>query len=408
MFARTAWLAGVSSVVFAILFLGIGRSVAGLPAMRAAAAMMAEVIARDADAAGQSTEAPPSPRLRDEALAHTLMWRAFADALEEKLGPGTKLAVRADAQGAIVWVRVPSSGRWARWHTRLPSNGLRAGLLATLGAVAAAVLVGGVLLARQITGPLRTLAGIADRFAAGEQPEETPLRGPKEVRHVHEAFLRLRHALLGAEQEREAMLAGVSHDMRTPISRLRFALELYGEGASLRLQDEIGRELQELERAAARFVAYARANYEEPFGPIVLDALVSAAIQMSGAAEVVTFEAGAPRPVPIQSGNVQALVENLLQNAFRHGSAPFHVRTEQSADEVGLIVRDGGGGIPRACHDEALQPFVRLAEQDASGSGLGLAIVARVAKRHGGRVELRNGTGGFEVRVTLSGGQECR
>ena len=402
MFARTALLAAASGVVFAVLFLAVSRSLAGLPAIRASAAMLAEVLQRDPQAVVHSSEGPPPARLRDQALARTLIWRTFADVLEEKLGPSATLTIRADEDGAIVWARLPASGRWARWHTDLPSDGLRAGVLAMLIAIVVAVLVGGVLLARQITGPLRKLAAIADQLAAGVPRLDAPLRGPKEVRRVHEAFQRLCASLRVAEQEREAVLAGVSHDMRTPISRLRFALELYGEGATPRLLDEVERELQDLEQAATRFIAYSRSNYEEPFDLTALDALVASVIRSHRFAGNVAFEPGAPEPASIQPGNVHALVENLLENARKHGAAPIHVRTSQSADEVQLIVRDGGNGIPATDHAAALQPFIRLAEQDAPGSGLGLAIVARVARRHNGRVEMRNRAQGFEVRVTLS------
>jgi signal transduction histidine kinase len=306
MFARTALLAAASGLVFAVLFLAVGRRVAGLPAIRASAATLAQLLERDPRAVAQSSGGPPPARLRDEALARTLLWRTFAGVLEEKLGPGVKLAIRADENGAVVWARIPASGNWARWHTELPSDGLRAGVLAMLASVAAAVLVGGVLLARQITGPLR------------------------------------------------------------------------------------------------QFIAYARSNYEEPFDLAVLDELVASAIRSRSFEGGVAFEPGAPVPALLQPGNVHALVEHLLENARKHGATPIHVRTRQSAGEVQLIVRDGGNGIPETDQVAALQPFVRLAEQEAPGSGLGLAIVARVAKRHNGRVEMRNGPDGFEVRATLS------
>jgi hypothetical protein len=133
-----------------VLFLAVGRRVAGLPAIRASAATLAQLLERDPRAVAQSSGGPPPARLRDEALARTLLWRTFAGVLEEKLGPGVTLEIRADENGAVVWARIPASGNWARWHTERPSDGLRAGVLAMLASVAAAVLVGGVLLARQM------------------------------------------------------------------------------------------------------------------------------------------------------------------------------------------------------------------------------------------------------------------
>jgi two-component system osmolarity sensor histidine kinase EnvZ len=278
-------------------------------------------------------------------------------------------------------------------------------VLATLIAILAAA----ALLARQLTHPLRRLASIADRFAAGEPPEEAPVGGPVEVRHVQQAFLRMSRTLLAAEREREALLAGVSHDLRTPISRMRLAVGLYGEDANPRLLEEIEHDLGELEQAMAQFIAYARSNHAEAGALAVLDEIVSAVIDarrvaQEGGAVAIGFEPGAPAALHLETFNVQRVVENLVDNAVRHGRPPVHVRTEQSDLFATLVVRDAGAGIPEEKRQAVLQPFVRLASSDAksAGSGLGLAIVERIAHRHGGTVTLSNVPGGFEVRVTFS------
>jgi two-component system osmolarity sensor histidine kinase EnvZ len=404
MFARTALLISASGLAFAILFLAVGRIFAGPPAIRASAMTLAELLERDpAIAAHAQAAGPPPSTWRDKVLAQTLLWRTFADVLTDRLGPRAGLEVRAHVEGAIIWVRMPPDGKWIHWQTSLPASNIRAGASALLIAIGVAITIGGVLMARQVTRPLRKLAIVADQLSAGELPGDETFTGPLEVRRVYDAFQRLCTSLQAAEREREALLAGVSHDMRTPISRVRFALELYGEGAAPRLVDELSSNLQELEQAASRFIAYARSHYDEPFSPTSVDSLVEASIEARGLARIVEFEARAPEPTFLQRDNVHALIDNLLDNAVKHGRRPIRIRTLQTGPELIVSVKDGGDGIPPARHAEVLQPFTRLAESTASGSGLGLAIVERVTKRHGGRVEMRNSSKGFEVRVTLFG-----
>lgn len=135
---------------------------------------------------------------------------------------------------------------------------------------------------------------------------------------------------------------------------------------------------------------------------MVLDDVVRAAIAARADAPSIDCEGGAPRAVNVEKSNVRRLVDNLLENAARHGAPPVRVRTAQTSHDVTLIVTDGGAGIDVEHHATALAPFARLAAADTPGSGLGLAIVERIARRHGGRVAMARTSAGFEVRVTLA------
>lgn len=356
--ARTMVLAAVSALAVALMLLAIGRTFTGTPAIRASAVSLAELLKRDpAIAARAQAEGPPPARWSDKLLAQTILWRVFSNELSDRLGTDTALEVRGHDAGTIVWVRLPPSGKWIHWQTQFKATGLRAGVLA----ISVVALIGGVWFAR-----------------------------------------RLKHrSLQAAENAREAILAGVSHDMRTPISRARFALELYGDGAGPQLVEEVESNLHELEAAADRFVDYARSNYDEPFTPTSFDTLVQAAIDARTSSGTIEFDAGAPGCMSLQLRNARALIGNVLDNALKHGAPPIRARTRQRGTELVFSVKDSGAGIPPSHHAEVLQPFTRLPASAAPGSGLGLAIVARVARRHGGRVELRNLDDGFEVRVTL-------
>ena len=405
MFARTALLICAVGLVVAALLVSLQRQ-AALPAVRTFAVTIAELMSRDETLRREARpEGPPLVDWRDRLLAATPAWRAFSGELSARLGPGTQLEIRSSSAGPVVWVHLPASSGWVTRQIDLPRPELRGRLLGVTLGLLAAVLVGAALLARQLTGPLRRLAGIADRFGAGEPPTHEPVGGPVEIRNVQRAFVRLWDSLQSAEQEREALLAGVSHDLRTPVSRMRFALGLHGEGAPAQLVEELEHDLDELEQIAAQFVAYARSNYEEQSEQIALDTLVSAAVDAAsgtrnGTASI-DWHGAAARPVTLESANVRRLVTNLIDNALRHGKPPVRVRTEQTAHDVTIVVRDGGSGINAADQRAALEPFVRLGAQDAPGSGLGLAIVERIARRHGGAVSMRQTRDGFEVRVTI-------
>jgi two-component system osmolarity sensor histidine kinase EnvZ len=408
MFARTAWL--ILAVVLALfaLLLFVQRSVTVFPAMRTSAAAIAELLQHDPAALAEARlPGPPETTWRDRVLAASPVWRTFSSELRERLGPQAQLEIRGQEAGPVIWVRLPRAPGWIARQMDLPSNDLRGVFLVVVLGVVVAIFGSAALLARQLTDPLRRLAKMADRFAAGVPPGETAVGGPAEIRQVQQAFTRLSHSLRSAEQEREALLAGVSHDLRTPIGRMRLAVGLYGEGADPKLVEELEHDLDELEQAAGQFIVYARSSHEEATSLEVLDDLVDAVVTAwaclpHGDALEIDWKGGAVRPIQLEARNVKRVVENLLDNAARHGRAPIVVRTEQSERQVALIVRDAGLGIAAADHVTALQPFVRLTGAESSGSGLGLAIVDRIARRHGGAVSMTASENGFEVRVTFA------
>ncbi|MGA7986528.1 MAG: ATP-binding protein, partial [Burkholderiales bacterium] len=228
--------------------------------------------------------------------------------------------------------------------------------------------------------------------------------GPRELRTVADAFNRMTRDLASMERERAMVLAGISHDLRTPLARLRLGLEILGgERATA---EGMATDIDEIDAVIGQFLDFARGEHE---GQAVrdLDAL---------AAEVVEGYVRRGKQVSLERGNVPPLrfaqmalrraLANLIDNALRYAGEPVLVRTRRERGATLIEVLDRGPGIPAAEAERLKQPFTRLdsSRGGVGGSGLGLAIVERVARAHGGRLDLlpRDG-GGLLVRLTLAG-----
>jgi two-component system osmolarity sensor histidine kinase EnvZ len=265
-------------------------------------------------------------------------------------------------------------------------------------------LVAAWLIASRIAGPLAQLAGAAARVGRGETPAPLPEQGPRELRTVAAAFNRMTRDLARSERERATVLAGISHDVRTPLSRLRLALEM--SGGERGEADAMSADIDEIDQVIGQFLEFARGE-SEPRVPTDLGALVAEIAEhfaRRGDALRVT-DVAAGEPLPLARLSLRRAIVNLVDNALRYGAAPVEIAARRERNAAVVEVRDRGPGIPAHEVERLKQPFTR---QDASragrgGAGLGLAIVERVALAHGGRLELlpRPG-GGLVARLTLA------
>jgi two-component system osmolarity sensor histidine kinase EnvZ len=296
-----------------------------------------------------------------------------------------------DGRGAIgiplLALRAP-----LRWTTVL---WLLAGALIVLAAAAWA--------ARGLVLPLRTLADAAPGLLAGAAPPPWPPGAATELAELSAAFERAAADTRSAAQERGLMLAGLSHDMRTPLARLVVALELL-DGVDPSIRAGMQADIAELDAILDQFVAFVRdgrdeAAVEVDLGSLLDDAL--AAQRRGGHAFARTGEAHvAVRGKPMA---LRRAVDNLLGNAVRHGHAPREVALQRDGAAAVICVRDRGPGVPAAQLAELGRPFYRAdAARSTPGSGLGLATVARVAAWHDGGLVLANRDGGgFEARLRV-------
>jgi Signal transduction histidine kinase len=203
----------------------------------------------------------------------------------------------------------------------------------------------------------------------------------------------MQHALKTLESNRTIMLAGVSHDLRTPLSRLRLALEMLQLPAPPAL-DPLIQDLEEIDRIIDQFLDFAR---DRPHYPLHLRALapLAMACQERFVSRGIPVSLDIPPSLPKVCFNERALeriLNNLLENAVRYGKPPFHLSLMQKGKAVCLVIRDHGEGIPAQEIPHLLQPFTRRESSRGGppGSGLGLAIVARIIDLHHGTLELRS------------------
>lgn len=250
--------------------------------------------------------------------------------------------------------------------------------------------------------PIQRLARAAEAFGRGERH---PLRigGATEVRAAGYAFVEMRERIERHIEQRTLLLSGVSHDLRTPLTRLRLSLSLLSDEPEA---TAMARDLSEMEALIDRFLEFARAQSTED--PVLTDLAALVQDRCSGRDGVI-LEAVGPGPFAMVRPQVLSrAVDNLVGNALRYG-VRARVQLGISGDMAEIVIEDAGPGIPADQIDRALRPFVRLdaSRGGASGSGvgLGLAIVADAVRSHGGKLHLGQGEtpgyGGLRARILV-------
>jgi len=262
-----------------------------------------------------------------------------------------------------------------------------------------------ILFIRNQVRAIERLAEAAEAFGRGELVPRFKPHGAREVRQAATAFLAMRDRIQRHIEQRTALLASVSHDLRTPLTRLRLELAL---APKFKRAAAMQSDMDEMEHMIDEYLAFAKGEAGEAPQVIAIAPLLIAAgedVKRAGAEVQVIAPEGLTaslRPLAIK----RALM-NLAGNAASHGE---HVRLSARALASGgieITVEDDGPGIPEAMHDEAFRPFSRLDEsrnQNRKGVGLGLAIARDVARGHGGDITLdRSDMGGLKAIIRLPG-----
>lgn len=330
--------------------------------------------------------------------------RIFAAEVRRQLGPDTRLATERDGlPGFWVSFRIDSDEYWVMLPRERVERAVALRWLGWGAFVLVAALAGAWLIVFRLRRPLRALVGAAADIGRGRVPARLDESGPEEIRTVSHAFNQMTRDLARLEDDRALILAGVSHDLRTPLARLRLGLEMSGGDAQLK--SGMAADIDEIDRIIGQFLDFARAAGGEPPQPTDLAAMareIAARYRDSGRA--LTAEIGAAPEVVVRPMAVRRLVTNLVDNALRYGGEDVRLRVAPATRAVVVEVLDRGPGIPADEVERLKQPFTRLetARSGAGGSGLGLAIVDRIVRMHGGSFDLlpRDG-GGLVARVTF-------
>jgi two-component system, OmpR family, osmolarity sensor histidine kinase EnvZ len=323
--------------------------------------------------------------------------------LQAELGPETEIRIQARLQ--LLWIKLQAGDRvyWAgfplpRPGQDAPSRALEWSLIALVVLLASAYFF-----ARYLARPLRQLNEAVSHVGEGKSPPPLPETGPSEIVSLNRGFNRMLTNLQQAEEDRALLLAGVSHDLRTPLARLRLGIEVG-------MRDEAERggmvsDIEEMDRIIGQFLDFARGDRDAATELRGLNEIIAPVVERHrrGGRDI-AFAAGELPLIPLRPTAMSRLVGNLLDNALRYGKEPVAVTTKQVGPAIVLEIADRGPGIPPDQVDRLKRPFTRgeSARTGAAGAGLGLAIVERIARMHGGTFDLSPGEGGGTLaRVTL-------
>lgn len=260
-----------------------------------------------------------------------------------------------------------------------------------------------VLFIRNQVRTIERLADAAEAFGRGESVPRFKPHGAREVRAAAHAFLDMRERIQRHIDQRTAMLASVSHDLRTPLTRLRLELAL---APPFKRAEAMRQDMDEMEHMIDEYLAFARGEAGEPATPTdLVQMLEKAAADARLAGAEVEIVAPPSLSVQLRPLAFRRALNNLTGNASSHGEKVRLTARQFSNGEVEVIVEDDGPGIPEDMFEEAFRPFSRLdpsRSQNRKGVGLGMAIARDVARSHGGDIGLdRSDMGGLKASIRL-------
>jgi two-component system osmolarity sensor histidine kinase EnvZ len=279
-------------------------------------------------------------------------------------------------------------------------------IIALATAAIVVVLLAAFAFARYLARPLDQLKSAVERVGRGETPRPLPESGTSEIAAVNRGFNAMIANLRQIERDRAVLLAGVSHDLRTPLARLRLGIEMQPSDKSMR--DGMVADIEEMDRIIDQFLDFARADAAITTEPIDINRELATCVERyTRAGRDVRLQPGPPALVRIKPTAVSRVASNLIDNGLAYGRPPLEITTQVNDREVVMDVTDRGPGIASDDVERLKQPFTRAGEarareDGAAGAGLGLAIVDRIARLHGGRFDLLPRIGGGTIaRVVL-------
>lgn len=295
-----------------------------------------------------------------------------------------------------------ASGDWLNAQVRFPrlERGLPAMSLLTVVLAAAAIGLALWLVLARLLGPLRRLAGAAERLGRGEEVGPLPVSGPSEMRALTEAFNQMRQRLHRMVSDRTQMLAALGHDLRSPLTALRLRAEMVEEDET---RERLMVSLDEMQEMVEQTLTYARGVWTAE-GVEDVDAGAMLRDLAGEAGGLPLHLPPAPVLLRLRPATIRRALRNLIDNARRYGTG-VEIALHPRPDSIAIEIADRGPGIPPEELARVFDPFVRLEasrSRETGGAGLGLSIARSIVQAHGGEVTLANRAGGGLVAtVTL-------
>ncbi len=328
---------------------------------------------------------------------------AFTEAANSFLEEGTRVKVEVSDR-VYVWVNEPTHPEyWIRMPIGEYDDSAPISLFIFSGVIFLLSLIGAWILVSQLHRPLKRLAFAAREIGRGDYPGRLKETGPQELVAMTAAFNQMAADVHQLEEDRTLLLAGISHDLRTPITRIRLSIEFLSEQDE-ELKQGLIADTQDMDDIIDQFIGYVRYGSEEKMEEGYINELIQQVVEAStkqhAGIETDLQEIDLIKFKPLA---MKRLISNLIENAFRYGKAPVIVSSSVNKKRLRIAVRDNGTGIEDLDKARLFQPFARGDKaRGGKGSGLGLAIVQRIAEMHGGEISLNNHPeGGLEACVTI-------
>lgn len=348
---------------------------------------------------GERVTPPPSPQ-------RSTIDRALEEVMAQEIGPrrhfitgrnGGDFVIRVDVRDGVLDILVPR----ARVTVAQPAL-----FIAWMGGSSLLLIAIAVLFLRGQVLPIERLARAAEAFGKGRAVPDFKPYGATEVRRAAQAFVTMRERIERHVGQRTEMLAGVSHDLKTPLTRMKLALAMMPSNPD---NDALRDDIAEMEHMLDEYLAFARGEGGEASAitdlvQLVRDTASGVAKAKAAPDEALSVATPDSAMVSVKPAGLRRCLSNLIDNGFKHGR---HVRVTLTRDAklAEIMVEDDGPGIPEARHEEAFRPFHRLDEGrnlQTGGSGLGLAIARDIARAHGGDIYLgRSEMGGLKATIRL-------
>lgn len=331
--------------------------------------------------------------------------RAFA---QEMAGHGLSVEWQPErTEPFLVRIELDGHAHALSLSSLVPGQTFSGALIAMMAGSTLLALLAALWLQRWLDRPLERVVRAAKALAREQAPEPLPENGPREIATVSRSFNRLVASLAATDRERTIMLAGISHDLRTPLTKMRLGLEiLQDHSRETELLASLSRSVDEMDEVVGQFLAFARSDSVAGSALGTLDEIAWRLADASAAdGRPLLLRQAQDSPWLMQSAALSRAMRNLVDNAWKHGQAPVELRTFESEHDLGFEVRDHGPGVPPEELSRLCLPFVRgrRAQGRVAGTGLGLAIADRIVRRHGGRLELGcPPEGGLQVRAVFA------
>ena len=336
--------------------------------------------------------------------------------VKKKLGADTRFSSRVNGvPGFWISFNIDDDEYWLMLERERLAGLSGVQWLGWAGVVGMLSLLGAALISRLVNLPLARLTIAARDIAQGKRPDRLPEKGAQEIIEANRSFNQMVEDLQQVESDRALILAGISHDLRTPLTRMQLEIEM--ASLSTEARDGMQSDIAQMDAIIGQFLDYARPTEAASFVPVDISDLLGdvarAAERIPGMLVTLDVEPGVH--VMGNATDLRRVFNNVVENARRYGATPgtditefdiaCHVKTNGGIKRASICLQDHGGGVPAGQIEQLLKPFTRLdtARSQADGAGLGLAIVERVVGRHHGVLALRNRNGGgLQVELVMA------